>query len=98
MKCPICGGKGFVYNALGGFNEDCGICDGTGEIYIPPQEQEPLTNDEWRRTCSAEEFADWIVDVLFSEDFKKHIHDMGYANMHSYKTEVLEWLKEAHKE
>ena len=32
MKCPVCNGKGFVHNALGSFEEDCGHCNGTGKV------------------------------------------------------------------
>ena len=32
MKCPVCNGKGFVHNALGNFEEDCGHCNGTGKV------------------------------------------------------------------
>lgn len=102
MKCPICGGKGFVYNALGGFNEDCGICDGTGEIYIPPQEQEPLTNDEWRKTCSTEEFAKWIYDLIMHEGNTEWYEDLlDYReDTMNYRADyhlIEKWLKEKHE-
>ena len=29
----------------------------------PCPHQKPLTNEEWRRTCSAEEFAKWLTEV-----------------------------------
>lgn len=96
MKCPICGGRGFVYNALGGFNEDCGICDGTGEIYIPPQEQEPLTNDEWRKTCSAEEFADFLAGVAHAGAYEvRNCNTNGMLQTQNIDF-WLEWLKQPH--
>lgn len=42
------------------------------------------TNDEWRRTCSAEEFAKWIYDIRF--DFQ-----IPWKNK-----EIVQWLKEKH--
>jgi hypothetical protein len=53
-----------------------------------------LTNDDWRRKATTEEFADWVVEVVFGKEFKKHIEKMGYINMHSCKTEVVSWLNE----
>ena len=29
-----------------------------------PVEQKPQTNEEWRRTCSTEEFAKWLEDKM----------------------------------
>ena len=52
-----------------------------------------LTNDDWRRKATTEEFAEWVVEVVFGDEFKKHIKQIGFAHMHSYKTEVVEWLK-----
>ena len=84
MKCPKCGGTG--WDIVHGF--DCVSCDGKGEI--------TMTNEEYIRQCSTEELAEWIVKIAFGKEFKTHISKIGYANMHSYKTEVLEWLKEKH--
>ena len=55
-------------------------------------------NDDWRRNATTEEFAEWVVEVVFGDEFKKHIKQIGFAHMHSYKTEVVEWLKKPHKE
>ena len=57
-----------------------------------------MTNEEYIRSCSTEELAEWIVKIAFGKNFKTHISKIGYANMHSYKTEVLAWLKEKHNE
>lgn len=57
-----------------------------------------ITNDDWRRNATTEEFAEWVVEVVFGDEFKKHIKQIGFAHMHSYKTEVVEWLKQLHKE
>lgn len=48
--------------------------------------KENMTNDEWRRTCSTEEFAKWIYDIRF--DFQ-----IPWRNK-----EIVQWLKEKHEE
>ena len=55
--CNECWGKGWIEKQ--GVQFDCHKCKGTGVI-----ENEPLTNDEWRRTCSAEEFSEWLEDKM----------------------------------
>ena len=51
MICPICDGKGYVYNALGDFNEDCVYCQRKGRVRA---DGEPQTNEElvWQRIYS----------------------------------------------
>ena len=48
--------------------------------------KENMTNDEWRRTCSTEEFAKWLYDIRF--DFQ-----IPWKNK-----EIVRWLKEKHNE
>ena len=55
MKCPMCDGKGEYMHQCGGYRP-CEHCNGTGKIV--------QTNDEWRRTCSTEEFAKWLEDKM----------------------------------
>lgn len=38
----------------------CKFCDGTGEI-----KDKPMTNDEWRKICSAEEFEKLLSDAMW---------------------------------
>ena len=88
MKCPKCDGKGYVYNALGSFNEDCGHCQGTGKVRA---EGEPMTNEEWMRSATFEELAGAIYEW----------HTKGYARGRlevdlNPITEVIEWLKQPH--
>ena len=76
MKCPKCGYEQAIYDDI---NEwwHCPQCHGTGEVQ--------MTNDEWRRTCSTEEFAKWIYDIRF--DFQ-----IPWKNK-----EIVQWLKEKHE-
>ncbi len=58
---------------------------------------EPMTNEEYIRSCTTEELAEVVNELVFGIEFRTHIKKMGYINMHSYKTEIAEWLQEEHK-
>lgn len=99
MKCKKCDGTGY-YHAYGIFDDiqcsvvkRCEFCNGTGEMLI--------INDEWRRTCSAEEFAEWISNLAYA------CMRCGMSNGEAYchtgyciqdKEDAEKWLKEVHKE
>mgnify|MGYP002524174441 CR=1 FL=1 len=92
MKCPICNGKGYVYNALGSFNEDCGHCQGTGNVRV---EGEPMTNEEWLRQASTEDVAKWLSKI------SKFFHECGKRDVYPktmYEEDWECWLKEIHDE
>lgn len=57
MKCPKCGGTGFVPTNVFGVNGaiKCDFCDGTG-VFIT-NAVEPVTNEEWFDNLSTEEKA-----------------------------------------
>ena len=79
MKCPYCNGNGGYLN----MNQWCFCeqCDGTG--------QDGLSNDEWRKTCSAEEFAEWLYNNMITITTR-------YA--HCGKDGLMAWLKEKHED
>ena len=82
MKCGYCNGTGEHINDANRMTT-CEFCGGTGII-------KPLTNEEWRRICSAEEFAKWMAQYccdVNTRDVKEIL-----------KNEWLEWLKEKHTE
>lgn len=56
MKCKHCDGTGYLKTISVGA-VPCSACNGTGEI--------PITNDEWRKTCSTEEFAKLLSDAMW---------------------------------
>lgn len=94
MKCKYCNGTGLDKNKMLDAVVDCGACNGTGEI-----EQ---TNDEWRKTCSAEEFAELLGNIANNAYFcaingktstcYNRKHCTGYCNYGWEK-----WLKEKHE-
>ena len=55
-----------------------------------------ITNQEYIQNCTTEQLAEFLVEIVCGEELKKHIKKMGYINMHSYQTEMREWLKEKH--
>jgi hypothetical protein len=95
MKCPNCGGTGKEYwngNVFCNTGFECDKCNGTGEI--------EMTNDEWRKTCSAEEFAEWISSLSYA------CMRCGMSNGEAYchtghciqdEADAVEWLKQPHK-
>ena len=92
--CENCKGCGAIYSWMKMEMITCPTCKGTGKV-----EQ---TNDEWRQSCSAEEFAEWVSDIVY-ECSDKMVQEDGYGcavcNLHwCSKQDVLKWLNEVHKE
>ena len=79
----------------------CKRCNGKGNPFCPynsgfcPKDKKPQTNDEWRRTCSAEEFAEWLIDQfsrIKNDDY------MDYRPIGHSFSEIISWLKKEHEE
>lgn len=51
--------------------------------------KEPMTNEDWLRTCSTEELAEFIRKQR--DDWS----DGWYSDCHRFE-EILEWLKQPH--
>lgn len=83
MKCKHCNGFGWYYNNITKTEKiNCEYCNGTGEV--------EATNDEWRKTCSAEEFAKWLIDQfarIKNDDY------MDYRPIGHSFSEIISWLK-----
>ena len=99
MKCKICGGTGTSNTCVNGTFKPCTFCDGTGEyepfdadIELDKLDSEPQTNEEWRKTCSTEEF---------TEELAKVVLDLVSWNNDPKPSEVRNilkaWLKRQHK-
>ena len=88
MKCPKCGGTGEMQICEMGFigKDECDECHGKGY----------LTNDEWRKTCSAEEFADFLAGVAHAGAYEvRNCNTNGM--LQTQNTDFwLAWLKEKH--
>jgi len=106
MKCPECDGKGFVYNALGNFNEDCGVCHGIGQIQdrfnavdvleVMEKIKKPQTNEEWFNGLSTEEKAKEIYKIA-KDDFKE-LRKLFYGVANDDCDAVALWLKQPRRE
>ena len=61
------------------------------------------TNEEWRKTCSAEEFAEWITDKINAKlrmalhDAELYPDDINENEYMENEDEWVEWLKQPHK-
>lgn len=95
MKCPMCSGKGMVDYPMYADDEHkwqycvarmkkCDMCNGTGEVH--------MTNEEWRRTCSTEEFAKWMAEEKMCRGY------FIFPSMEEAIQDALDWLKEKHEE
>ena len=93
MKCKHCNGTGTTNWCVNGTFVNCPYCGGTGEMEME------TTNEEWLRSATTEQLAEWLVDVTqhcfecslninncVLCPFKKCI-DKDYA---------VEWLKQPH--
>lgn len=64
MKCPICNGKGtqFIADYDGMYDIVCDKCKGKGEL---DENGKPiLTNEEYLKSCTTEQLAEWIASVV----------------------------------
>ena len=84
MKCKMCGGAGVIQGQAPGLVSCCPACDGKGFI--------KQTNDEWRKTCSTEDFAEAMTKVVL---------DLVAWNNDPKPSEVRNilktWLKQPHQ-
>ena len=60
MKCKHCNGTGTTNWCVNGTFVDCPYCGGTGVM------EGNMTNEEWRKTCSTEEFAEALTKVVLN--------------------------------
>ena len=83
MKCKHCNGTGATNWYVNRAFVTCPYCGGTGEM------EGNMTNDEWRQTCSGEEFAEFLDRLAYSL----------YTNQNKMtcKDDWLVWLKEKHE-
>lgn len=94
MRCYMCDGRGMRYDGFQNLYRTCEKCGGSGKA-------EPLTNDEWRRTCSTEEFAEWLFELGCDFGFCNHeVRCKDCANPWKCMSEpkyIVDWLKEKHE-
>ena len=87
MKCPRCHGTGKITewvatDTVSEYEFPCRKCNGTGEIEV--------TNEEYIRSCSFDELAECLTEVILS-DRRFRMTMVGGIE------ETKAWLKEKHE-
>ena len=114
MKCKYCNGTGEVEIIGDSVTDVCDKCGGTGffcemkmgdvcTLGSPCPYQEPMTNEEYIRSCTFEELAKLIykiavTDVLMDRFFTAEIVNAEIVDVDSGIKEAETWLKEKHHE
>ena len=112
MKCPKCGGNGFVPTNVFGVNVaiKCDFCDGTG-VFIT-NAVELLTNEEWIKSANTEQLAEFLSKVGELDEAPIPCCDLmecskncglysqcaGDDVMPTNEEIWVEWLKQPHRE
>ncbi len=91
MRCTHCNGTGKRFvptnkNAItgNGYTADCLFCNGTGEIEV--------TNEEYIRSCSTEELAEFLWEIVSDYILWDKMHEPQYGG--NPKQAFIDWLKE----
>ena len=100
-ECSECNGDGIIFYP-NGTHKICNECGGSGRIAdrfnavdlleVMGKVKQPLTNEEWFCGLSTEEKAEWIFNDRVEQS------DWWYEQQGHTKAEVIEWLKQPHKE
>lgn len=104
MKCPQCDGYGKVTYIVRSGNRiiskevsECDYCYGTGEVndWETESTEEPMTNEEYLKTCTTEQLAEWIASVV-----QKAISIKESNGIVMLESAIWwdEWLKQLHSE
>ena len=89
MKCPNCNGQRYKAPDV-----PCGRCAGKGVV-------EPLTNEEWLRSCNTEQLVH-VIHLMTSCCYVCGKDGVDYKRCYFHKKctgpkEIEEWLKEKHE-
>lgn len=90
--------------------EQCDECGGTGEINpnevdrfnavdvikVMEMVKEPMTNEEWLRSCNTEQLAEWINNIVDDGIIKAWMIKNNCCG--DYLESVKWWLKQPHTE
>ena len=66
------------------------------EYEYPPHEEEPMTNEEWLRSCTTEQLAEWINNIVDDGIIKAWMIKNNCCG--DYLESVKWWLKQPHSE
>ena len=111
MKCKYCDGTGTSNICVNGTFKPCSFCDGTGEfdpnevdrfnavdfIKVMEMVKKPMTNEEWLKQCTTEQLANVFFEYRYANATPRQKLWMS-ASEKCIKTDIVEWLKQLHKE
>lgn len=86
MKCPKCDGWGVIDNYEG--EQVCPQCHGTGRV-------RDMTKEKWLKSLDTEELAN-VLWRFMDKGFRVR-SEISIVNLPT-KNDIVEWLKEEHKE
>ena len=88
MKCDMCNGSGEIPIVECGFpgKGECPQCHGKGY----------LTNKEYMRSCSSDELADFLWEIVSGYILWDKMHEPQYGG--NPKQAFIDWLEEKHNE
>jgi len=90
MICPICNGKGEINNEFTKYMESCGQW----------RENEVQTNEEWIKSMTTEELAEWLRDAGEICSICEYWDDTNCSKICPYGTDRKKawekWLKQPH--
>ena len=117
QPCEYCNGTGEVEVVGDSVTDVCDKCGGTGffcemrtgdvcELGSPCPHQEPMTNEEWLKSCNTEQLADALMKIFVTRTFchlcpEGDVCDIGYKCKYSDGKKIedwMKWLKKPHKE
>lgn len=88
MKCPKCGYEQAIYDDV---NEwwHCPQCHGSGEVQ--------MTEQEYLQTCNTEQLANVFFEYRYANATPRQKLWMS-ASEKCIKTDIVEWLKQPHRD
>ena len=96
-ECPKCNGRGTVgYFHIDHFVDiECDRCNGSGEV-----SEVEMTNEEWIKSCTTEQLAEFIADVCYGllDDVWSNDGDTSCDYRETEKNYWGAWLKQPHSE
>lgn len=89
INCYVCNASGRIAGNSYRHPSKCTRCNGTGEINYYT-----LTNEDFLRTATRQQLAEWITDIVYECREQDDCMDcrLGWCS----KDSVVEWLKQPH--
>lgn len=66
------------------------------EVILNAGKSKPMTNEDWLKSMTTEELAEWIYRAMFYKSCQKDVEDGAYMQMMTKKDYIEMWLKQPH--